>query len=713
MAVVSISRIQQRRGRAQSGTGLPQLASGELGWAIDTQELYIGNGAVSEGAPAVGNTRILTEIDLDKFNSSSNLFNLLSYVYKASGSISSYTISNGSGYANGSYQNVPLTWVSGGSAPLTIPTMNITVTNGSVSSTSLVFSGSGISINAVFTAPTTIIGNGTGFSVFVSGTTSTPGLSITKAVKRSIQSRLDDQVNTKDFGSVGDGVVDDTPFLQAAIDELYLNTVLASADNGVANRVFLQIPAGVYRITDTLYVPSYSTLVGDGVDKTIIKYDPVMNVNASITNGSNILYTASAKSSMVGASVVASGIPANTLVSSVTPGVSVTLDKNATSDITGSIVTITLAPTKPVIRFVNDDSSAGYYNDPITNTYINQPKHILIKDMSIETLYGGHEVLKLESVRNSHFENLKIVGNWLGVYNQNSAGVKLTSNTELVTTQNNLFKNIEVEGFSFGIYSDNDILNNKFDVAYITDARYGVCLGMNTNNISVGQLFGPKQTFIENFKFYNIKRHAIYIGSTASQNKIDNIILDNVGTNGGNTTSNVYPQIYINYQDNEVGKIISDRTDVLADPLVASVYLPEVAGHVNYDSFGVRRIALSNNANAQQIFRLPVSTDALGVPSGIIHYKLDYTYNSTGNDFLQAGTLYVSLDVTNKLIQFSEEYNYVGLEDYNQSIKLTAVMLSQFGQQTTTATPYGIGIFYRNLLDTDAGVLSYSFTRTS
>ena len=141
MAVVSISRIQQRRGRAQSGTGLPQLASGELGWAIDTQELYIGNGAVSEGAPAVGNTRILTEIDLDKFNSSSNLFNLLSYVYKASGSISSYTISNGSGYANGSYQNVPLTWVSGGSAPLTIPTMNITVTNGSVSSTSLVFSG--------------------------------------------------------------------------------------------------------------------------------------------------------------------------------------------------------------------------------------------------------------------------------------------------------------------------------------------------------------------------------------------------------------------------------------------------------------------------------------------------------------------------------------------------------------------------------------------
>jgi hypothetical protein len=61
MAVVQISRIQQRRGKKNAGTGFPQLASGEIGWAIDTQELYIGNGSVSEGSPYVGNTQILTE----------------------------------------------------------------------------------------------------------------------------------------------------------------------------------------------------------------------------------------------------------------------------------------------------------------------------------------------------------------------------------------------------------------------------------------------------------------------------------------------------------------------------------------------------------------------------------------------------------------------------------------------------------------------------
>lgn len=63
MAVFQISRIQIRRGQALQGTGFPQLASGEMAWAIDTQELYIGNGAVSEGAPAVGNTKVLTEAD--------------------------------------------------------------------------------------------------------------------------------------------------------------------------------------------------------------------------------------------------------------------------------------------------------------------------------------------------------------------------------------------------------------------------------------------------------------------------------------------------------------------------------------------------------------------------------------------------------------------------------------------------------------------------
>jgi hypothetical protein len=79
MAIVSISKIQIRRGLANQGTGLPQLASGEMAWAVDTQELYIGSGAVSEGAPAVDNIKILTLNDL---SANGNVLGFLQYVYK-------------------------------------------------------------------------------------------------------------------------------------------------------------------------------------------------------------------------------------------------------------------------------------------------------------------------------------------------------------------------------------------------------------------------------------------------------------------------------------------------------------------------------------------------------------------------------------------------------------------------------------------------------
>ena len=59
MAIVQISRITNRKGLE---VDLPQpLAGAELGWAIDTRQLYIGNGELADGAPVVGNTEILTE----------------------------------------------------------------------------------------------------------------------------------------------------------------------------------------------------------------------------------------------------------------------------------------------------------------------------------------------------------------------------------------------------------------------------------------------------------------------------------------------------------------------------------------------------------------------------------------------------------------------------------------------------------------------------
>jgi hypothetical protein len=57
MAVTQISKIQIRRGLQEN---LPQLSSAEMGWSIDEQRLFIGNGTLAEGAPMTGVTEILT-----------------------------------------------------------------------------------------------------------------------------------------------------------------------------------------------------------------------------------------------------------------------------------------------------------------------------------------------------------------------------------------------------------------------------------------------------------------------------------------------------------------------------------------------------------------------------------------------------------------------------------------------------------------------------
>ena len=91
MAIVQISKIQQRRGLQQD---LPQLSSGELGWSIDSRRLYIGNGTLAEGAPVEGRTEVLTEFSIINFTTgfSANLLALESNVGVIQGNI--VTINN-------------------------------------------------------------------------------------------------------------------------------------------------------------------------------------------------------------------------------------------------------------------------------------------------------------------------------------------------------------------------------------------------------------------------------------------------------------------------------------------------------------------------------------------------------------------------------------------------------------------------------------------
>lgn len=91
----------------------------------------------------------------------------------------------------------------------------------------------------------TLAGNVTGATMVVADGTTTP---------RSISDRFADIINVKDFGAKGDGVTDDTAALKAAILHISL---LGGGE--------LQVPEGVYIISDTLIVPDNVVLIGRGV----------------------------------------------------------------------------------------------------------------------------------------------------------------------------------------------------------------------------------------------------------------------------------------------------------------------------------------------------------------------------------------------------------------------------------------------------------------
>ena len=86
-------------------------------------------------------------------------------------------------------------------------------------------------------------------------------------VVRTVQEKLDDFADVRDFGAVGDGTTDDTAAIMQALNNLYCVEV-----NSQIRRT-LYFPAGTYLVSDTIIIPTYAKLVGEGADCTIIQLD--------------------------------------------------------------------------------------------------------------------------------------------------------------------------------------------------------------------------------------------------------------------------------------------------------------------------------------------------------------------------------------------------------------------------------------------------------
>jgi Pectate lyase superfamily protein len=98
---------------------------------------------------------------------------------------------------------------------------------------------------------------------YVVQTGATPG----SPVSLNLQSWLDQFASVLDFGAVGDGVTDDTAAINRALYQIYCREV-----NPQIRRT-LFFPAGRYLVTETIVIPSYATLYGDGINSSVIVLD--------------------------------------------------------------------------------------------------------------------------------------------------------------------------------------------------------------------------------------------------------------------------------------------------------------------------------------------------------------------------------------------------------------------------------------------------------
>lgn len=510
MAVVQISRIQIRRGQKNQGSGIPQLAGGEFGWAVDSRELFIGNGSVAEGAPAVGNSKIITEHD--------DLFTLAN----------SYTYLNG----------------------ITVQT----------------------------------------------------GVSPTSPIKRTLQSRLDEIVNIRSFGADGDGT-DQTVAIQRAVDQLFINPSTVGTE---ASRVTLHFPAGVYKISSTIYIPPFTTLKGEGIDKTRF-------------------------------------------------------------NMTGS---------QPAFKTVNGSSTPGSPADVSSTTSGNQPRNIHMSGFTLTTPTSTQPAIQLDSTKNSHFEMIRITGNFStgDTLVSTNAGLKITSLSSVVGSQKNKFEHIRVDGMNVGVTSDDDIYNNHWNCCYFENLGKGIVFGENTVLNSPGQSTGPSKNKITNSSFTDIDQEGFVVqagkNNMSSQNNYEG-----VGCVGGNEGNAQY--FVINYAadgNNSVDDYFGRTADLAYNQQFISTYkyVSEIGGKVNTTLNQNHTLDITEISSYQYLFRLP------GDISRTI--EVEYTYYSTHVNAQRQGKMTFQLDKTNNnSITFVDDFNYQGDSDYEDNLNFSASIIDTDG----------------------------------
>jgi hypothetical protein len=408
VAIVQISRITNRKGLDED---LPQpLAPAELGWAVDTRQLYIGPGTLAEGSPDEhNNVEILTE------------------------------------YSD---------------------------------------------ILATQTAYTYTGQTATGYSVQTGTTVGSP-------VSQSLQSRLDSYCVVTDFGAKGDGVTDDTAAINRALYQLYC----VQANPQIRRSLFF--PAGSYLITNTILVPPFAMLYGEGPQSSILNFF-VVTWTSTVAYAAGVLVKS-------GSSYYRSNfaVPVGTGLA----------DQVAGQYYWGNISTGAADVLPEYI--MQTASSTQQTGVNIVSPY--EPQNILVTNMNMITNQIMNGVL-IDRAHDCSFTNVGIEGplttSTLTVATDDIAAVRWTSTTTLVDNHVN-FNNCTFKGFTYGTNTAQQIEGIVFSNCEFDTLYQGVYLGGATPVNG-----GPSGVRLISNVFDNIYVEGVVIEGVSLNTTTNNVFYD-------------------------------------------------------------------------------------------------------------------------------------------------------------------------------------------
>jgi len=732
MAVVQISRIQIRRGKSLSGTGLPQLASGELAWSLDTQELYIGNGSVAEGSPAVGNTKILTERDLTV---QGNLLNLIQHIYK----------SDDPAIQTGPTSNDPVSRQTQDRLDDRVTVADFgTLADGQTDDTEALQR----AIDQLFLNPTTVASSDT-----ADGT----------------QARV---------------VLELAPGIYKTTATLYIPSYATLVGAGPNKTIISYQGTGtaVQFINDDSTIGNPSN-IGNTLGNTQPRYITIKNITFATSTADQICLQLDAVRNSLFENIIVTGNWGE-VYDADSKGISlnavsalVTSSNNIFRNVSVSGFSYGVWSKQDILNNTFEDCyfynlrHGVYLGEGADGTTVGEqygPRETQFITCKFEDIKRQGLVVErgtANSTRDCKFTN--VGNNGAGVYFPeypqiyfNSVGnstsndqsdrqeflvskaftVQIQLNGPITATKGSLVKQ--------NVSNIQGTLKEDYDSATTITVVTQYSTPFNTSNsIVISNVYNPGDNrAIEIIAASTVSDAFETSPSTTTSRMIVGAAITFAGTVGGVVVGTTYYvkevvdsthfKIVNNYVDafdsgvsarnlttasgvSVIGTYKPTVTPTSVGTLEMVPYIPEITGEVSYSSYGTKKIIVGYMPSWSLISVLPVPTGINGNPSKSVGYEFDYKYKSYSSEFTRTGTLSFVVDIDTSATlhstqaQLSDDYSVIGIsEDDALKLEFSVVLLNQYGETLSglSDVPSSIALRYRQAITSESlSELTYSY----